>query len=129
MGRPKIVINWKTVDSMCAIQCTGEEQASILGVNYDTLNRACKRENKKSFADYYQQKSAFGKVSLRRRQKLAADDGNTTMMIWLGKQWLDQNDNLPVPDIEPPIMNVSFNVAEARSDIKITKGIKRESKG
>jgi hypothetical protein len=81
---------------MCAIHCIGEEQAGILGLSYDTLNRACKRDKKMSFADYFKQKSAGGKMSLRRRQYSEAMEGNTTMLVWLGKNWLDQTDKQEV---------------------------------
>jgi len=91
-GRPLIKIDWKQVDTMCAIHCTGEEQAGILGIDYDTLNFACKREKGLSFSDYFKQKSAGGKMSLRRRQYTSAMDGNATMLIWLGKQWLGQEE-------------------------------------
>ena len=77
---------------MCEVHCTGEEQAAILGIDYDTLNRACKREKKCSFAEYFKQKSSGGKMSLRRRQFTTAMDGNPTMLIWLGKMWLGQQE-------------------------------------
>jgi len=90
---------------MCAIHCTGEEQASILGVSYDTLNRACQRKHEMSFAEYFRQKASHGRMSLRRRQYSAAMDGNTTMLVWLGKNWLGQSDQ---PEVEaqdlPPIV-------------------------
>jgi hypothetical protein len=106
-GRPLIPIDWKTVDSMCAIHCTGEEQAAILGIDYDTLERACKREQKRSFADYIKEKGANGKMSLRRQQYTTAMSGNPTMLIWLGKNWLGQTDQ---PDNQvqaaAPIINI-----------------------
>lgn len=122
MARPKIKINWEQVDQMCGIHCTGEEQAAILGIDYDTLNRACKREKKKSFADYFQQKSASGKMSLRRKQFTTALDGNPTMLIWLGKNWLGQTDSIADDGAEPVPMSFTFNVSEPVSDIKVTKG-------
>jgi len=91
-GRPKIEIDWDQVDKMCAIHCTGEEQAAILEISYDTLNRRCHEEKSMSFADYFKQKSAGGKMSLRRKQYTTAMDGNTTMLVWLGKNWLGQSD-------------------------------------
>lgn len=96
IGRPLIKIDWEQVDKMCGLHCTGEEQASVLGIDYDTLNRACKRENGKSFAEYFKQKSASGKMSLRRKQYTSAMDGNTTLLIWLGKNWLGQKDQAEV---------------------------------
>ena len=105
MARPRIPIDWDQVDKMCAIHCTGEEQAAILGVSYDTLNRACQREHECSFAEYFKQKASHGRMSLRRKQYTAAMDGNTTMLVWLGKNWLGQADQ---PETEaqdlPPII-------------------------
>lgn len=91
-GAPLIVIDWEQVDSMCKIQCTGEEIASVLNINYSTLERACKREKKTSFADHIAQKKLGGKASLRRHQWKLAQDGNATMLIWLGKNMLGQLD-------------------------------------
>jgi len=93
MGRPRKVIDWDTADKLCAIQCTGNEIAAFLGISYDTLDVACKRDKAMSFPDYFAQKAAPGKISLRRAQfQAATEDRNSTMMIWLGKQMLDQKD-------------------------------------
>lgn len=105
MARPLAQIDWDQVDKMCAIHCTGEEQAAVLGVDYDTLNAACKREQGVGFSDYFKQKASHGRMSLRRKQYTAAMDGNTTMLVWLGKNWLGQSDQ---PETEaqdlPPIV-------------------------
>lgn len=109
-GRPLAIIDWETVDKLCALHCTGVEIASIIGVGYDTLESAIKREFKLSFPEYFAQKSATGKVSLRRKQYTAAvDDGVPSMMIWLGKQWLGQQDKPEptAPDREPEEENAT----------------------
>ena len=91
-GRPLFHIDWDKVDSMCAIQCTGEEIAGVLGCSFDTLSRAVEREKSCSFAEFFAQKKSAGKPSLRRAQYLTAIEGNATMQIWLGKNWLGQTD-------------------------------------
>ena len=93
-GRPTVVIDYDTLQKLCAIHCTGEECASILGMDYDTLDRALKREKKGGFTDYFKKHSASGKMSLRRRQFEQAESGNTTMLVWLGKQYLGQTDKV-----------------------------------
>lgn len=93
-GAQQIVIDWHTVDKLCLIQCTGEEIASVLNIDYDTLQRACEREKKVKFADYIAQKKEGGKASLRRRQWKLVEDGNPTMCIFLGKQYLGQKDKI-----------------------------------
>ena len=91
-GRPKAVINWDTVEKLCAIQCTGEEIAAVLKIDYDTLNTHIKDEFNLSFSDYFKKHSANGKMSLRRKQYEVAQSGNVPMLIWLGKQYLEQKD-------------------------------------
>ena len=92
MARPRVEINYNTVDKLLHIQCTGEEIASVLGIDYDTLQRAVKRDKKMRFAEYIKQKANSGKASLRRMQWKAAENGNNTMLVWLGKQMLGQTD-------------------------------------
>lgn len=91
-GRPRIELDFKTIDKLCAIQCTGEEIASVLDIDYDTLNRRLKQETGMSFTEYFIKKSGNGKASLRRRQFELAANGNVTMLVWLGKQYLSQSD-------------------------------------
>ena len=106
---------------MCAIHCTGEECAAILGISYDTLNRALKRDGNKGFADYFKQKGASGKMSLRRKQYDHAMGGNSTMLIWLGKQWLGQSDKVDQSDVEEAQpLTINFNVSDPVSKIKTT---------
>ena len=93
-GRPRAVIDYKTLQKLCAIHCTGEECAAILGVDYDTLDTALKRDKHGGFSEYFKKHSAKGKMSLRRRQFEQAESGNTTMLVWLGKQYLGQTDKV-----------------------------------
>jgi hypothetical protein len=95
VGRPKILLTdeqLKTIDNLCAIQCTGEEIASVLEIDYDTLNARLKDHYGMNFSEYFEQKSGKGKASLRRKQFQLAESGNATMLVWLGKQWLNQKD-------------------------------------
>lgn len=91
-GRPQIEINWTAFDKLCLLQCTLEEIASFFNCSVDTIERAVKRDKGFGFAEYYKKKSAGGKSSLRRKQMEVALSGNTTMLIWLGKQYLEQKD-------------------------------------
>jgi len=92
MGRPKIEIDIDLLDKYCAIMCTAEEISNLFECSTDTLNRFCNDKFDCTFAVYYKRKSALGKRSLRRWQYGAAEKGNVTMLIWLGKQYLGQSD-------------------------------------
>ena len=95
VGRPRIRVDWEQIDDMLKIFCTAEEIAGILSFSVDTLDRRCKEDNGINFAEYSGQKRQHGKASLRRSQYVkATQEGNPTMQIWLGKQYLDQKDQI-----------------------------------
>ena len=92
-GRPKIQIDWQAVDRALALQCTLDEVCFLTGLDDRTLERACKREHGSTYDEYARLKRGAGKASLRRRQwHKAIEEGDTTMLIFLGKQYLDQSD-------------------------------------
>lgn len=84
-GRPKFIIDYPTVEKLAGIMCTQQEIASFLGCDVRTLQRD------EEFCRIYKNGQEKGKMSLRRMQwKLA--DKNTSMAIFLGKQYLGQKD-------------------------------------
>lgn len=111
-GRPRKEIDYDTLGKLCAIFCTGDECAEILGMSYETLNNRLREDFADAieadpdnvpdhladgFLDYFKKHSARGRASLRKTQfKLATDDKkpNPTMLIWLGKQHLGQKDKV-----------------------------------
>lgn len=93
-GRPKIEIDWDQAEKMANIHCTGEEIATLLDISYDTLERAIRRKGHADFADWYKKHAALGKRSVRRQQFDVAMKGSVPMLIWLGKQLLDQRDQV-----------------------------------
>ena len=108
-GRPLFEVDYKKLENLCAIFCTGKECASVLGCHYDTLAKKVKEKTALSFPDYFKRNSAPGRVSLREKQFEAAHDGNVTMMIWLGKQILGQKDKSynEIEDKTPEVKNMT----------------------
>lgn len=86
MGRPKLEIDPEVVRKLAMIHCTMIEIAAVVGCSVDTLE--------KRFADIIKDGKAQGKSSLRRLQWESAQKGNTSMLIWLGKQLLGQRDQV-----------------------------------
>ena len=90
-GRPRRYIDWELFEDLCKIQCTQQEIADFLRCSVDTLERAVKMEYKIPFAEIFAQKRGTGKISLRRKQyQMVEEEGNATLAIWLGKQYLGQ---------------------------------------
>lgn len=96
MARPRIPIDWVAFDNLCAIQCSVLEIAAYFKVSEDTIKRAVKRQHRMTFAEYAGDKRRLGHISLRRRQFQLAEQGNATMLIWLGKNVLGQVDKQEV---------------------------------
>ncbi len=84
MPRPKLEIDPEQVENMAAIGCTVDEMATILGCNKRTLER-------RFVAPIERGRSRLNR-SLRRKQAELALNGNVTMLIWLGKQYLGQRE-------------------------------------
>ncbi len=78
---------------MVRIQCTRAECAAVLEVSESTIDRRLLEDTGEGFDAFYKRHSDEGKVSLRRAQfKLAVEKRHPTMLIWLGKQMLGQQD-------------------------------------
>lgn len=94
-GRPPALMpdekTLKVVRGLGQIQATSKEIAAVLGVSEPTW--IAFKAKHPEVADALQQGTGTGLASLRRRQFKAADAGNATMLVWLGKQYLGQRDH------------------------------------
>ena len=89
-------------EALCRIHCTEKEITDILGYkSHETLNAKLLKEYGGTFEQVYPEFSSQGKASLRRMQWKNAEEGNTSMLIWLGKQHLGQKDKQEM-DINTP---------------------------
>lgn len=86
-GRPKIVIPYEQVRKLARLQCTQQEIADCLDISIDTLQRD------ERFMELYRRGMNHGRMSVRRAQYRAMLQGNQTMLVWLGKQYLGQRDS------------------------------------
>lgn len=84
MARPRKQIDIKLLEGLANIGCADTEIATLVGVSVDTLNRR--------FAEILCKGRETLKTRLRKLQLRAAEDGNVTMLIWLGKQYLGQRE-------------------------------------
>lgn len=110
MARPKIEIKEEDVLKLARIHCTMEEIGFVVGCSVDTLERR--------FADIIKQGKAQGRTSLRRHQWLAAEKGNTAMLIWLGKQLLGQVDKqLTAETTQEELTNSSEKVMDELKEL------------
>jgi len=91
-GRPEANINWDEVDKLLEAGCLVTEVAANFGICRDTFYKRCKTDNNIDFSTYVEQKKSKGESLLRKVQFDKALDGDNLMLIWLGKQRLEQTD-------------------------------------
>lgn len=110
-GRPRIDIDVEEFEKLCVLQCTQAEIAGWFNCTEQTLRNFCKREYGKTFFEVFEEKSAKGKISLRRAQFRLAET-NATMAIFLGKNYLGQTDKQEIDTNTGLTINVSPMTAE-----------------
>jgi len=84
IGRPLLNIDPTIVEGMASIGCTKKEIALVLGCNEGTIHLR--------FSDVWEKGFSNLKMRLRKKQVELALGGNFTLLIWLGKQYLDQSE-------------------------------------
>lgn len=107
-GRPTKTIDWNAVEQYLIDGCTGTQIAQILGMHADTLYRTYQDQFGKNFSEFSQTCLQQGNKKLLNKQMDVALNGNTSMLIWLGKQRLGQKDQFP-ESAQQMIFNVQIN--------------------
>ena len=101
MARPKKHnLDTEKVEQLAGFGCTNTEIASFFGYSENTIRR--------SYGEFLTKGRDKGKIRLRQLQWKAAETGNTSMLIWLGKQLLAQTDKQEIEMIKP-IDEIEFN--------------------
>jgi len=92
MGCPSKEIDWKRVDELLIAGCPGSKIADAIGIHPDTLYIRCTTEKGMIFSAYAQQKRPIGDSLLHEAQFKKALEGDNTMLVWLGKVRLNQDE-------------------------------------
>jgi hypothetical protein len=81
---------WDQLDALI-VWASQEYCAEKLGISVDSLARRLK-ERGYSFADYKAKRQEPMRINLLKKQYDVAMQGNVSMLIWLGKQYLSQSE-------------------------------------
>ena len=111
-GRPEIDVDIRKLRKWARAGCTLRELAQKLGITLSTLQERLERPEYKGA---YERAQGEMIISLRSKQVAMALGGNVTMLIWLGKQYLGQRDQLLHSGTGP---NGEIVVSEAKAALK-----------
>lgn len=88
-----IQIDWEKVAYLLEAGCSGVQVAQSLGIHENTLYLRCKDEQQMDFVAFRAKNRAKGDSKILVAQyEAAVKDGDKTMLIWAGKQRLDQSE-------------------------------------
>lgn len=117
-GRPRKHIDKNEFEKLCSLQCTLTEFCAWFECDDNTLNRWCKETYGATFSEVFREKRGIGKISLRRYQFQLAEK-NPTMAIWLGKQYLDQRDEIAVDNGNNELMQALTDLARKQMNDRV----------
>ena len=97
VGRPRIELDPKQAKIFGYFRATYDTMAEQIGCHVDTI-RAAMQDEDSEFSKAYKNGFSSMKMKLSEAQvKTAIEEHNPTLLVWLGKQYLNQKDN-PMPD-------------------------------
>ena len=88
----KIPIDWDLIGKYLQAGLSGVEISGLIGIHENTLYLRCKEDLNLDFVAFKAQKRAAGDGMLLTKQFDVAMKGDKTMLVWLGKQRLNQSD-------------------------------------
>src|SRR5260370_20870563 len=101
MAARRSEIDVSELEKLCQLQCTEEEIAAWFTVSTRTIER---RRLEPEFADVMDRGRAKGRISVRRLQMKLLEQGNATIGVWLGKNILNQVDQITYNTNAPVVM-------------------------
>lgn len=99
MPKPKLDLDEKEIRRLAYDMASQREIAALLGCDEEVIRRRFKK--------VVEQEKARRRTDIRRKQFTCAGKGSAAMLIWLGKQYLDQVDR-PEGSDEPRKIVVEY---------------------
>lgn len=101
---------------LCGIFCTKKEVCAVMGLDPKTLDKLIEKHfpETPTWEEVFNLLSSTGKASLRRAQFQLALDGDKTMLIFLGKNYLGQSDQGARVEVEKPKTKMASFAASSK---------------
>jgi hypothetical protein len=115
-GRPQKPMDLAVIERAASIGCTPEEIATVCQVSRATFHSRVASDP--ALAEAVERGRDQGRSTLRRLQWQAAQKGNPTMLIWLGKQMLGQRDRHELSGPDGGAIPTSLTIAFIKPNAK-----------
>jgi hypothetical protein len=104
-GPPEKPINWNTVERMIEGKCSQKNICKKLDIDKSTFIRRFKQKYGQDFTTYATENHSNGAENIQLTQYMRALNGNTALLILLGKEWCGQGRN---QETTPTVPNEEF---------------------
>lgn len=123
MARKNKLINEAKVAEYAAALMADDVIARLVDCDEKTLDKHCSK--------LIRRHKDLTRLALHQAQLKEALDGNTTLLIWLGKQYLNQRDIVSAPEEIDKVVNVIIQTAENKREVggNGTKGVSTVENG
>ncbi len=109
MGRPRKEIDQTLLENYLKLYPTEAELSHLMNCDIDTLAKYIKKTYGVTFPELRDKMFTATKTAIKRAQfKKAIEGENPTMLIWVGKQYLSQSDQIKL-DVNATTTN--FNLS------------------
>jgi len=110
-GRPEISLDINQAELFGYFRATYETMAEYMGCHIDTVRKAMQNEDSE-FSKAYKKGFSGMKMKLSEAQvNTAINDHNPTLLVWLGKQYMGQKDNVQDShDSQPEATDFEYTV-------------------
>lgn len=94
MGRPKKDFDWELLETLASFPdvILQEDIAQCMKVSLDTVANKIKEKHGVTFSEFRKQRQGITRKNLFAWQLKAAQRGSVPMLIWLGKNYLNQKE-------------------------------------
>ena len=110
-GRPRKEVDFEQLEKLCEWHCNQKEIAEFFRMNPNVLKKRVEEHYGQTWAELIAEFKGRGKCLLRKMQWKSAEQGNVTMQIFLGKNYLGQSDKLE-QKVESTPINIQFIKSE-----------------
>jgi hypothetical protein len=123
MCRPHKPIDWEKVDQFLQAGCFGNEIAEVFHMHPHTFYDRVHAQYGMTFTEYSCLKKGDGDALLRHAQLNKALSGDNTMMVWLGKNRLEQRDEPKQASITQEVINNHIALMALITQAQMNSGI------
>ncbi len=105
-GPKEVELDWTRLDQYLELGARCLDCSEFLGVSEDKIQKDIRKKHNMTFSEYREKKLSKMRMKLLQKQFDVAMQGNVSMLIWLGKNLLNQSDKIETENINTEVQRL-----------------------